>query len=62
LGEWLQELAARDLPTQSFDVILVDDGGTEPLEETPAPFRERVAIRLFTSKAPRLRGGEAVWN
>jgi len=47
LRECLGALMAQDLPTQSFEVILVDDGGHEPLEETLAPFRERLEIRLL---------------
>jgi glycosyltransferase involved in cell wall biosynthesis len=50
LRECLQALAAQDLPKQSFEVILVDDGGREPLEETLAPFRELLAIRLLYQK------------
>jgi GT2 family glycosyltransferase len=47
LCECLEALMAQDLPAQSFEVILVDDGGHEPLEETLAPFRESLEISLL---------------
>ena len=50
LRECLEALAAQDVPKESFEVVLVDDGGREPLEETLAPFRERLQIRLLHQK------------
>lgn len=47
LCECLGALIAQDLPAQLFEVILVDDGGHEPLEEILAPFRETLEIRLL---------------
>lgn len=45
--ECLEALAAQDLPAPSFEVVLVDDGGSEPLEVTLAPFRGRLQVRLL---------------
>jgi GT2 family glycosyltransferase len=50
LRECLEALAAQDLPAQTFEVVLVDDGGREPLEEALAPFRELLQIRLLHQK------------
>lgn len=43
----LQALADLDYPRDRFEVILVDDGGSVPLEEHVSPFRERLTVSLL---------------
>jgi glycosyltransferase involved in cell wall biosynthesis len=43
----LQALARQDYPRSCFEVIVVDDGGREPLDELVAPFRDRVTLHLL---------------
>ena len=47
LRDCLASLALQDLPKRCFEVVLVDDGGSEALEEVLSPFREQLDIRLL---------------
>ncbi|GAB5536312.1 MAG: hypothetical protein Rubg2KO_25610 [Rubricoccaceae bacterium] len=43
----LTALAALDYPRDQHEVIVVDDGSSEPLEDLVAPFQETAPIRLL---------------
>jgi glycosyltransferase involved in cell wall biosynthesis len=43
----LQAISQARYPRERFEVIIVDDGGTAPLEEIINPFRDRLALRLL---------------
>ena len=47
LGECLEALSRQTLPTADFEVVVVDDGSPEPLDEVVGPFRGRLAVRLI---------------
>jgi GT2 family glycosyltransferase len=42
----LEALCAQTLPRSEFEVIVSDDGSTEPLAPTVAPFSQRIAVRV----------------
>src|SRR4029079_11010653 len=44
LARCLWSLAASTFAHDQFEVIVVDDGGTEPLEPVVKPFRDRLDI------------------
>jgi len=44
----LESLAAQSYPPQRFEVIVVDDGGSTPLEPLVAALRGRLELRLLT--------------
>jgi GT2 family glycosyltransferase len=43
----LEALARASTAREEYEVIVVDDGGSAALEDTVAPFRERMAVRLL---------------
>ncbi len=43
----LRALAHQDYPTQQFEVIVVDDGSPEPLDEAVDPYRSRLSLTLL---------------
>ncbi len=47
LARLLHALVALDYPPERFEVIIVDDGGRTPLDDTVATFRDRLHIRLL---------------
>jgi GT2 family glycosyltransferase len=47
LTECLESLANLDYPRQRFEVIVVDDGGDQPLDRVVLPFRERLELQLL---------------
>lgn len=47
LGQLLHALARQRLASSDFEVIVVDDGGSEPLEPIVSPLRQRLQIRLL---------------
>ena len=47
LKNLLDQLARQQLPGPALEVIVVDDGGSEPLEPIIAPLRDRLNIRLI---------------
>jgi GT2 family glycosyltransferase len=47
LADCLRALAEADYPRDCFEVIVVDDGGGIPLEETLAPFRGALELSLL---------------
>jgi len=49
LGECLEALARTQLPDESFEVIVVDDGSTMPPESVVQRFRERLDISLLAA-------------
>jgi GT2 family glycosyltransferase len=44
----LESLAALDYPRERYEVVVVDDGGREPLDAVVAPFRERMHVELVS--------------
>ena len=40
----LEALAAQQYPAERFEVVLVDDAGSQDLEPTVAPYRDRLRI------------------
>ena len=48
LTECLAALARLDWPTADFEVIVVDDGGREPLDPVTERFRHKLQLRLVT--------------
>jgi glycosyltransferase involved in cell wall biosynthesis len=46
LGRCLESLARLDYPHDLFEVLVVDDGGTQPLEPLVASLGERMPLRL----------------
>jgi predicted dehydrogenase/GT2 family glycosyltransferase len=47
LKQLLDALVLQRFPPSDFEVIVVDDGGREPLEPIIAPWRDRLQIRLL---------------
>ena len=47
IKQCLAAMARLDYPRDCFEAIVVDDGSPSPLDDTVAPFREQVAIRLL---------------
>src|SRR5262245_50449433 len=47
LKQCLQALAALEYPLDDFEVIIVDDGSPEPLDQTVQPFRSALHLRLI---------------
>jgi GT2 family glycosyltransferase len=47
LARCLQALAAQDYPTTGFEVVVVDDGGSRPLEDVLQPFRRELNLVLL---------------
>lgn len=47
LRNCLEALAGLDYPAECFEVIVVDDGGTQPLDALVAEFRDRLCLRLI---------------
>jgi GT2 family glycosyltransferase len=47
LTQCLQALAALEYPLDDFEVIIVDDGSPEPLDQTVQPFRSVLNLRLI---------------
>jgi len=47
LAACLGSLARLDFPRASFDVVVVDDGGPEPLDEVVAPFASALDVQLL---------------
>src|SRR5439155_13666442 len=47
LATCLQALAGLDCPSDRFEVIVVDDGSTTPLDAAVAPFRDRLQVKLL---------------
>lgn len=43
----LEALARLTPPIGGFEVVLIDDGGREPLDIVVAPFREQMDLRLY---------------
>jgi glycosyltransferase involved in cell wall biosynthesis len=43
----LRALAQQDYPRQQFEVIVVDDGSPEPLDEVVDPYRSRLTVTLL---------------
>jgi glycosyltransferase involved in cell wall biosynthesis len=50
LARCLSAIAALDYPRERFEVVVVDDGGPEPLDPVVAPFREKIQVRLVRSE------------
>lgn len=50
LRNCLQSICKLSYPRERFEVIVVDDGGKTPLENTVIEFKETLNIRLFTQK------------
>jgi GT2 family glycosyltransferase len=50
----LEALAAQSYPRDEFEVIVVDDGGVEPLDQRLAPFRHRLDLHAIrqTNQGP----------
>jgi glycosyltransferase involved in cell wall biosynthesis len=46
LRRCLEALASLDYPRESFEVIVVDDGGSSPLDELVASFEDRIDVRV----------------
>lgn len=46
LAHLLRALGAQDYPTDRFEVIVVNDGGTQPLEPVIPPFERDLQVRL----------------
>ena len=44
----LESLAALDYPRERYEVVVIDDGGREPLDAVVEPFRERLRVELVT--------------
>jgi glycosyltransferase involved in cell wall biosynthesis len=64
LARCLSALSDLDFPRERFEVIVVDDGSPEPLDQVVAPFRERIELRLLRCEragpaAARNRGAQA---
>jgi GT2 family glycosyltransferase len=55
LAVCLQAIASLDYPRDRFEVIVVDDGGAEPLEAIVAAVRSRLAVTVIKQR----RGGPA---
>jgi GT2 family glycosyltransferase len=55
LGRCLQAIARLDYPSDRFEVIVVDDGSPEPMEEVVAPFEEVLDLKLI--RLPPMLGG-----
>lgn len=47
LSRCLQSLAGLDYPRDRFEVVVVDDGGADPLETVVAPFRPTLCLQLL---------------
>ena len=47
LARCLQSLTDLDYPAGRFEVIVVDDGSAEPLDQVVAPFKNRLKLRLI---------------
>jgi GT2 family glycosyltransferase len=47
LPRLLEALAAQHIPRERFEVIVVNDGGAEPLDPVLAPFAGRLDLHLF---------------
>jgi glycosyltransferase involved in cell wall biosynthesis len=47
LGECLTSLAAQTFPRSDFEVIVVDDGSTQPLDGVIASFASRLQLRVI---------------
>src|SRR5262249_8441927 len=54
LRRLLDALSLQRFPAADFEVIVVDDGGSAPLEPIVAPLRDRLQIRLL--RQPTNRG------
>ena len=48
LAACLRALSYQDYPSDCYEVIVVDDGSPESAENTVAPYRNRVGVRLLT--------------
>jgi GT2 family glycosyltransferase len=55
LGHCLTSLAAQTYPNHAFEVIVVDDGGAQPLDAVVAAYVNRLQVRLIRQE----RGGAA---
>jgi glycosyltransferase involved in cell wall biosynthesis len=47
LERLLQAVSKLDYPSERFDLIVVDDGGPTPLDETVAAYGDRLRLRLL---------------
>jgi glycosyltransferase involved in cell wall biosynthesis len=47
VGRLLEALACLDYPRDGFEVILVDDGSSRPLDSVVDPFRDRLNVTLL---------------
>jgi len=47
LASCLEALSRLDYPADAFEVIVVDDGGSRPLDAVVQPFRERLGVKLI---------------
>jgi predicted dehydrogenase/GT2 family glycosyltransferase len=45
--QFLEMLSLQRFPSSDFELILIDDGGNEPLDPIVAPFNDRLQIRLL---------------
>lgn len=64
LGDCLAALARLDYPRDRFEVVVVDDGGSSPLQPMVEPFSRRLSLRLLSAPhggpaAARNRGAAA---
>jgi GT2 family glycosyltransferase len=50
LAQLLHSITRLNYPSERFEVIVVDDGGSAPLEETVSTFRDRLDVRLFRQR------------
>src|SRR5579864_8046015 len=65
LAVCLEALAGLDYPRNQFEVIVVDDGGSESCEAVTEEFRERIDIRYYrqeNSGPARARNRGAYWS
>ena len=47
LRECLRALAGQSMPSTEFEVVVVDDGSPEPLDDVAEEFRSRLQVRLL---------------
>jgi glycosyltransferase involved in cell wall biosynthesis len=47
LARCLEAVSCQDWPKAQLEVVVVDDGGEQPLDEVVAPFREQMNLKLL---------------
>jgi GT2 family glycosyltransferase len=47
LSRCLESLVRLDYPRENYEVVVVDDGGTIPLDDVVAPFRATLSLQLL---------------